>query len=203
MRRLAPLLIVPIILCSGCLTFFGITFNSDKPLVEPAQKSSGPDNSTEFAPYRNFAIATDDTPFAEWIYATDMGRGGLTQTVGKLPLRTIAGRGIHTLVERHFRTPLPEERPAAVLETTPQFLSVKKDGHTARVKLTVAINCIKQDEARTVLLSKAYTGERTGSWVDGQVPVAFYEALDDICAAFLKEFRSTGRPASLMDGVES
>lgn len=203
MRHLVPLLVVPIMLCSGCLTFFGITLDSKSPLAEPAQKTSGPDITTEFAPYRNFAIASDDTPFAEWIYVTDMGRGGLTQTVGMVPLRTIAGRGIHALVDRHFRAPLPEERPAAVLETTPQFLSVRKDGHTARVKLSIAIRCVKQDASRTVLLSETYAGERTGAWINGQVPVALYEALDDIWAAFLKQFRSTVRPASLMDGVES
>ena len=203
MKRLVPFLLLPIALCSGCLSYFGITFDSDKPLAEPAEIPASPDRSTDFAAYRNFAIATDPAPFAENILATDMGRGGLVQTVGRVPLRAIAARGIQSLVERHFRAPLPDERPAAVLETTPQFLSVKQDGRVARVKLTIAVRCVKQDEERTVLLQNTYLGERRGPWIKGQVPVALYEALDDIWSAFLKEFRSTVRPATLMDGSES
>ena len=203
MKRFLPLLLLPICLCSGCLSFFGITFDTEMPLVEPAQIPSGPDRSVDFAAYRNFAIATDPSSFAESIRATDMGRGGLMQTVGMVPLRKIAARGIQSLVERHFRSPLPNERPAAVLETTPKFLSVKQDGRTALVKISVSFRCVKQDENRTVLLENTYVGERMGPWVKGQVPVALYEALDDIWAAFLKEFRANVRPATLMDGSES
>lgn len=203
MKRLVPLLLLPLALCTGCLSFFGITIDSEKPLAEPASIPSGPDRSVDFAAYRNFAVAFDPTSFAESIRATDMGRGGLTQTVGMVPLRAIAARGIQSLVERHFRAPLPDERPAAVLETTPQFLSVRQDGRIARVKLTVAVRCVKQDGERTVLLKNTYMGERTGPWVKGQVPVALYEALDEIWAAFLEEFRATVRPATLMDGSES
>ncbi len=203
MKRLVPFLLLPLALCTGCLSFFGITFDSEKPLAEPATIPSGPDLSTEFAAYRNFAIAADPSSFAESIRATDMGRGGLTQTVGMVPLRAIAARGIRSLVDRHFRIPLPDERPAAVLETTPKFLSVKQDGRTARVKISVSCRCVKQDENRTVLLENTYEGERTGPWVKGQVPVALYGALDDIWTAFLKEFRANVRPATLMDGSES
>lgn len=203
MKRLVPFLLLPLALCTGCLSFFGITFDSEKPLAEPSTIPSGPDLSTEFAPYRNFAVATDSTSFAESIRATDMGRGGLTQTVGMVPLRAIAARGIRSLAERHFRIPLQDERPAFVLETTPRFLSVRQDGRTARVKLSVAIRCIKNDESRTVLLDNSYEGERTGPWVKGEVPIALHEALDDIWMAFLKDFRSTVRPATLMDGTES
>ena len=203
MKRLVPFLLLPLALCTGCLSFFGITFDSEKPLAEPSTIPPGPDLSTEFAAYRNFAVATDPSPFAESIFATDMGRGGLVQTVGKVPLRAIAARGIRSLAERHFRIPLKDERPAFVFETTPKFLSVRQDGRTARAKLSVAIRCIKQDESRTILLDKTYEGERTGPWVKGEVPVALYEALDDIWSAFLKEFRSTVRPATLMDGAES
>lgn len=203
LRRLVPFLALPLALCAGCLTYLGITFDSEKPLAEPTEIPVGPDLSTDFAAYRNFAIATDPSSFSESILATDMGRGGLVQTVGKVPLRTIAARGIRSLVEKHFRAPLPDERPAALLETTPQFLSVKQDGRVARVKLSVAVRCVKQDEDRTVLLKNTYKGERTGPWVEGQVPVALYEALDDVWSAFLKDFRANVRPATLMDGTES
>ena len=203
MKRLLCLLVLPLCLCSGCLSFFGITFDSEKPLAEPAQIPPGPDLSVEFAAYRNFAVATDPTPFAESIFATDMGRGGLAQTVGKVPLRAIAARGIRSLAEKHFRIPLKDERPAFVFETAPKFLSVRQDGRTARAKLSVAIRCIKQDEARTVLLDRTYEGERTGPWIKDEVPVALYAALNDIWEAFLKEFRANVRPATLMDGSES
>lgn len=188
---------------SGCVSYFGITFDSTRPLAEPADRPVPLDFSEDFAAYHVFAIATDPTPFAANVMATDMGRGGLTQTVGLVPLRTIATRGIDSLVEKHFRAPLHDERPAAVLETTPQFISIRQDGRVARVKMSVAIKCVKQDEARTVLLKKTYQGERTGAWIKGQVPVALYEALDDIWSEFLKDFRANVRPASLMDGAES
>lgn len=191
------------VILSGCASYFGLTFDSNMPLAEPADIPAAPDFSMEFAAYRNFAVATDPTPFAERVMATDMGRGGLPASVGSYPLRMIAERGIRSLVEKHFREPLPGERPAAVLETTPQFISVKQDGRIARVKMSVAIRCVKQDEARTVLLNKTYTGERTGPWVKGQVPIALYEALDDIWSAFLKDFRTDVRPTTLMDGTES
>ena len=202
-RLLLPSLCLPLALCGGCVVFYGLTFDSDRPLAEPAVLPAPVDVSADFAMYRVFAIATDPTPFEESVNATDMGRGGIPATVGKYPLRAIAARGLHSLVERHFRLPLPDERPAAVLETIPQFLSVRRDGGIARVKVSVAIRCIKQDAARTVLLSQTYTGERTGPWVNNDVPVALYEALDDIWAAFLREFRSTVRPAMLRDGDES
>ena len=203
MKRTLSLLLLPLLLCTGCLSYFGITFDSEKPLAEPPKIPSGPDYSTEFSAYRNFAVATDPAPFAETIRATDMGRGGLTKTVGIVPFRRIAARGIQSMVERHFRHPLKDERPAFVFEAKPQFLSVRQDGRIARVKMSVAIRCIKQDELRTVLLKNTYEGERTGPWVKGQTPVALYEALDDIWTAFLREFRQNVRPASLMDGSES
>lgn len=203
MKRFLPLLLLPLCLCSGCLSFFGITFDSEKPLAEPAQIPSGPDLSVEFAAYRNFAVAADPSLFAETTRATDMGRGGLLETVGMVPLRAIAARGLSSLVERHFREPIADERPAFVLESSPQFISIRQDRKTARIKISVLIRCIKQDEDRTVLLAKTFVGERTGPWAKGQVPVALYEALNDIWDAFLREFRSTVRPATLMDGSES
>lgn len=204
MKRFFPVLAaIPLFLCSGCMTYFGIGFDKDTELVELASPPDAPDFSQEFAAYRNFAAATDPSPFAQLTHATDMGRGGLTVTVGKVPLRAIAARGIQSLVERHFRVPLAGERPTFVIDTTPQFISIRQDGRIARVKMSVAIRCVKQDESRTLLLSNTYTGERTGQWVKGQVPAALYEALNDIWAAFLREFLRTVRPASLMDGTES
>lgn len=204
MKRFFPVLAaIPLFLCSGCMTYFGIGFDKNTTLVEPASPPDAPDFSQDFATYHNFAAATDPSSFAELTHATDMGRGGLMVTVGKVPLRNIAARGIQSLVERHFRAPLTDERPAFVIETTPQLMSIRQDGRIARVKMSVAIRCIKQDETRMVLLSKIYKGERTGPWVKGQVPAALYEALNDIWAAFLLEFRDNVRPESLMDGTES
>lgn len=203
MKRLLPLLVLPLALCTGCLSFFGITFDSEKPLAEPAQIPSGPDLSREFAEYGVFAVSADPSLFAETTRATDMGRGGLLETVGMVPLRAIAARGLSSLVERHFREPIADERPAFVLESSPQFISIRQDRKTARIKISVLVRCIKQDEDRTVLLAKTFVGERTGPWAKGQVPVALYEALNDVWDAFLREFRSTVRPATLMDGPES
>ena len=193
---------IPLLLCAGCMTYFGICVDKDTLLVEPASPPDAPDFSQDFATYHNFAAATDPSSFSELTHATDMGRGGLTVTVGKVPLRAIAARGIQSLVERHFRVPIAGERPAFVIDTTPQFMSIRQDGRIARVKMSVAIRCVKQDEARTVLLKNTYAGERTGPWVKGEVPIALYEALDDIWSAFLKEFRANVRPTSLMDGAE-
>ena len=204
MKRFFPVLAaIPLLLCAGCMTYFGVGSNKDTLLAEPASPPDAPNFSQDFAAYRNFAAATDPSEFAPLTHATDMGRGGIPLMVGKVPLRNIAARGIRLVVERHFRVPRAGERPAFVIDTTPQFMSIRQDGRIARVKMSVAIRCVKQDEARTVLLANTYTGERTGPWVKGQVPAALYEALNDIWAAFLREFRKNVRPASLMDGVES
>ncbi len=203
MKRFVPFLLLPLALCTGCLSHFGITFDSEMPLAEPETIPSGPDLSTDFAEYAVVPVVADPAQFAETTRATDMGRGGLLETVGMVPFHAIAARGLHVLVHRHFRDPLKDERPSMVLETSPQFISIRQDRKTARIKISVLIRCVKQDESRTVLLAKTYTGERMGPWVKGQVPVALYEALDDIWAAFLKEFRASVRPATLMDGTES
>lgn len=188
---------------SGCLTYFGITLNSEKPLVEPISVPDTLDNSTEFSAYRNFAIASDSSAFAETIFVTDSGSGGLTQTLGTIPFRKIANRNIESLVSNHFRTPLQNERPAAVFEITPMFISVKQSGKMARAKLSIAFKCIKQDTTRTVLLDNIYTCERTSSWSKGEVPIALYDTFNGLFSEFLKDFITKVRPASLMDGPES
>ncbi|MBQ6925141.1 MAG: hypothetical protein IJQ73_10915 [Kiritimatiellae bacterium] len=193
--------VVPLLLCAGCVVYhLGLDNGSRAPLSEPAHIPDAPDMSVDFAAYRVFAVASDASPFSETLIATDMGRMGVPVDVGTAPLRRIAARGIQSLVERHFRRPLADERPALALETSPQFLSVRQDGTLARVKISVAVKCVRQDGARKSLISKIYTAERTGPWVGGQVPVALYEAMNDIWAAFLRDFRQAVPPATLMGG---
>lgn len=191
-----------LLLCVGCATYMGLERGSTQPLAEPENIPSVPDRSEEFFDYSIFAVASDPKSFAEDMRATDMGKMGVPANVGTVPLRKIATRGIEAIVENHFRRPRADERPAFMLETIPQFLSVRQDGKLARVKISVMVRCIKQDASRRRLLSEIYTAETTGPWVEGRVPTALYEALNAIWDSFLRDFRQRVRPSTLLDGSE-
>lgn len=191
-----------LLLCSGCAIYTGLNRGTDKPLSEPTQVPDVPDKSAEFDSYGGFAVETDPSMFSENMLAMDMGEFGVPVGVGTLPLRKIAERDIQAIVERHFRFPRAGERPAFSLATIPQFLSVRRDGRWARVKISIRVECTKQDAQRTRLFSEVYTAETTGPWVEGMVPVALYEALNEIWEAFLCDFQRKVRHSSLLDGAE-
>lgn len=204
-RFLSPVvfaLALPLALNTGCILYLDIVGDSEALLAEPQNLPPAPNLSQAFGAYRDVPVMVDPEPFAETVRATDMGNAGVPLCVGLYPLRAIAERGLRSLVERHFRPPAPGEQPALVLETTPSALSVRKDGGMARVSMSVTVRCNKVDEARTVLLAKTYTGTRTGAWADNMVPVAVYEALNDIWLAFLEDFLLHVPPASLADRPE-
>lgn len=188
--------------CPGCAVYVGLDRGTDRPLSEPAHIPDAPDKSGEFDAYGVFAVETDPSPFPESMLAMDMGPMGVPAGVGTLPLRKIAARNIQAIIEHHFRSPRAGERPAFSLGTIPQALSVRQDGELARVKISIRVECIKQDAQRTRLLSEVYTAETTGPWVDGKVPMALYEALDEIWQAFLSDFPRKIRPSTLLDGPE-
>ena len=202
MRWIRHLAALSVLFCVGCIADIGLDRGSNRPLVEPAHVPVAPDKSEQFDAFGVFAVETNPSPFSETMLAMDMGRTGLPASVGTLPLRTIAARDIQDLVEHHFRHPRAGERPAFTLETIPQTLSVRKDGKLARVKISIMVRCTKQDAERTRFLSEIYTAETTGPWVDGMVPVALYEALNEIWESFLGDFLRKVRPATLLDGPE-
>jgi len=189
-------------LCSGCAIFWMLHTGSELPLAEPSPVPASPDRSAQFGDYRGFAVAID-SDFTEWVPATDMGRMDVPVSVGLYPLRAIAERDLRMLVARHFRASVSGERPAALLEANPQFLSVRKDGGTARVRIDIFLRLVRQDKARTVLFAKKYSGVRTGVWIDGTVPMALYEAMNDIVSAFLNDVLEKVPPSSFQDGGET
>lgn len=202
--RCVRLMALSLLFCTGCVAILGLEPGSDtRPLFEPANVPAVPAQSEEFEPYGIFAVDADASLFSESMLAMDMGRMGVPAGVGILPLRKIASRGIQSIVENHFRRPRTGERPAFTLSPAPQSLSVRKDGKLARVKVAIRMDCTKQDAQSTRLLSEIYTAETTGPWVDGTVPVALYEALNEIWEAFLCDFRKKVRPATLLDGPEA
>lgn len=183
------LVFASILFHTGCAIYMGLRRDSEALLKEPNSLPPPPDLSTEFADYRDVPVLIDLEPFAETVRATDMGYIGVPRCVGLYPLRAIAGRGLRALVEKHFRVPAYGEHPVIALETIPKNLSVQQDGRMARVSFSVAIRCVKQDEARTVLLANTYTGTRVGHWQDPTVvPISVYDALNDIWSAFLADF---------------
>ncbi len=189
-------------LCSGCAVLSMLHTGSELPLAEPNSLPALPDRSPQFGDYRDFAVALDPD-FPEWVRATDMGRLDIPVCVGLYPLRAIAERDLRMLVARHFRASVPGEQPAALLEANPQFLSVRKDGGTARIRIDLSLRLVRQDKARTILLAKKYSGERTGFWIDGTVPRALYEAMNDIVSEFLDDVLGKVPPSSFKEDGET
>ena len=194
MKMYIPFVALAIVFCSGCALFWDLQNmegRAIRDLVEPSSLPAVPDMSTDLAEYRDIAVAYDASPFSEKLYATDMGEFGVPVNVGAVPLRRIAARDLKSLIDIHFRHPVGNELPALVFETRPQFLSVKKDRGIARVRISVLVRCFRQNETSSCLLSKKYDVERSSHWVSGTVPIALYEALNDIWEAFLLDFRKT------------
>lgn len=190
---------LPAVLFSGCLLYCGLSFDSEEPMIEPETLPSPPRRSAEYAAYRNFAVTCDATNFAETTLAYDMGYGGVPASVGVYPLRAVAARAAESLVENHFRAALPGERPVFEIDMTPAFLSVRQNRDWALVKIKIDISCKRCDGTGAELFQNSYTADRNGVWVNGKVPIALYEAFNDIISAFLDDFRRKVPPDALLD----
>ena len=199
LKSFAPLALLPALLCGGCVLYCALNPDSEEPLTDPDQIPPPPILSAEYAAYRNCAVACGAKRFAETTRAYDMGYAGVPACVGVYPLKAVAARSTESLVANHFRVPLPGESPAAEIDITPSFISVRRNGNTALVKIKIDVACTRQDGTGRELFRESYTGERTGEWVRGRIPVALYEAFNDIMRAFLEDFRRKVPPDALSD----
>lgn len=199
LKSFAPLALLPALLCGGCILYCALNPDSEVPLTEPDHIPSPPSLSAEYAAYRNFVVACDAKRFAETTRAYDMGYGGVPACVGVYPLKAVAARSTESLVANHFRAPLPGESPVAEIDISPSFISVRRNGSNALVKIKMDVACRRQDGTGRELFRESYTGERTGEWVGGRIPVALYEAFNDIMCAFLDDFRQKVSPDALTD----
>ena len=187
------------VLCSGCAMYGAFAFDSDEPLAEPGARPPAPVRPAEYALYRDVPAVCEAGLFAETTPAYDMGHGGVPASVGVLPLRPIAERSMESLVGNHFRFPLPGERPALEIDMTPAFISVRRNRDAALVKIKIDVSCRKCAGTREELFRNSYAAERRGEWAEGLMPVALYEAFNDISGAFLDDFRRKVPPGALVD----
>ncbi len=96
-------------------------------------------------------------------------------------------------IDLNFRA-TEEDVPLAVLgvETVACFLEVKRHIATCDLKMNVFLfEKGEEGDERRVLFKRMYTRQATSRFYEGQVPEAFYQAVSEICNAFLTDLSKT------------
>lgn len=209
------LLILIVFALSGCQSYIDKQFNNNEILSEPQNIPQIQNMSALFEAYKDISVAANSENFPEKALiiqdkSLDLSNGsindyvyglfgGSQQYVGAYQLRKIVDQRVVDLIQNHFRYPKKDELPMIQLDISPDLISVVKSKDECTVTFRFRFCCAKQGENAQILLDETYEEKSKSQWIENEVPLAIYQALNGIWYKFLTDFKSSV-DSSLFEG---